>query len=772
MDAAIGRARVWPILVVGASIGCWSAAPEELPAPRATLGAIGRRLSRSLSERELTAIATRGATLLERLRPGERRALGRGYLRFGADRPVIVDVAAPTDSVPFWLADQGFRATGGSLANPDTTWKLYRKTFARGRVGLGVNGLDRTPPAHYVVFIRPADRGQAGADPWLVRLEAGQEGCWKPVAARAGISASFDAPRPFDRLPAELIGSLMLQASHARRHSTLLATGRVWKTHAPSGRQPDQVVISFGSDPARDLVWTWRTSPEVQGTALRLVRAGGEGLGEWPRDRGAPPGQDLGIVAGGSTRLETPAVLNDPVVLRHRVEVCGLEPGRVYFYALGDGTARGWGAWKAVKSAPDRGGRVRLLYLGDAQTGLPRWGRLLETAWRRHPETDFILMAGDLVDRGNERTNWDHFFLRAAGVFDRVAMMPCAGNHEYLDAGPRLYRAFFELPRNGPPRIESDLVYSFEAGDACFAVLDSTLAVSDPAAARRQAEWLDATFRRSRAAWKLVMFHHPVYPSHPWRDDPTLRHHWVPVFDEHHVDLVLQGHDHAYLRTYPLRAHRRAAAPDRGTIYVIAVSGDKYVDQAGRDYIEVGRTGLSTYQTIEIDPEGSRLDYRAWAEDGRLVDEFAIEKPRGAGPGDLAGGSAAEHRGGARRVEAIPLGGVRPTGPDRARRSRQGEGDRRGHQGTGLGAETAPRPTWKDTHKRSRPVAGSRIEIVHRPACSDVFPGRGQSANVDPGRMVTTWRYSRPEGDRQQNSSGESCAWGTHRTRAVGRSPG
>ena len=101
---------------------------------------------------------------------------------------------------------------------------------------------------------------------------------------------------------------------------------------------------------------------------------------------------------------------------------------------------------------------------------------------------------------------------------------------------------------------------------------------------------------------------------------PALREHWVPVFDKHHVDLVLQGHDHAYQRTYPLRGHRRASGPDEGTIYVIAVSGDKYVDQAHRETTSrSGLTGVSTYQTIEIDPRAERLTYRAWTEDGRVV---------------------------------------------------------------------------------------------------------------------------------------------------------
>jgi hypothetical protein len=72
-----------------------------------------------------------------------------------------------------------------------------------------------------------------------------------------------------------------------------------------------------------------------------------------------------------------------------------------------------------------------------------------------------------------------------------------------------------------------------------------------------------------------------------------------------------------------------------GTIYVIAVSGDKYVDQVRRENVAVGLSRVSTYQTIEIDPRADRLTYRAWTEDGRLVDAFQIDKGRqetGIGP--------------------------------------------------------------------------------------------------------------------------------------------
>ena len=61
---------------------------------------------------------------------------------------------------------------------------------------------------------------------------------------------------------------------------------------------------------------------------------------------------------------------------------------------------------------------------------------------------------------------------------------------------------------------------------------------------------------------------------------------------------------------------------------MIAVSGDKYVEQVHRENVGVGLTNVSTYQTIEIDPRTARLTYRAWTEEGRVVNAFTIDQCR------------------------------------------------------------------------------------------------------------------------------------------------
>ncbi len=105
-----------------------------------------------------------------------------------------------------------------------------------------------------------------------------------------------------------------------------------------------------------------------------------------------------------------------------------------------------------------------------------------------------------------------------------------------------------------------------------------------------------------------------------------MRQHWTPLFDKYHVDLVLQGHDHAYLRTYPMKDGKRMASPAEGTVYLVSVSGTKMYPQGQFDYTEVGITNVSTYQVLDIQVSGDRLLYRAFDGDGTIRDKFVIEK--------------------------------------------------------------------------------------------------------------------------------------------------
>ena len=275
--------------------------------------------------------------------------------------------------------------------------------------------------------------------------------------------------------------------------------------------------------------------------------------------------------------------------------------------------------------------------MGDAQTGLEAWGKRLVTAYRRHPGLEFVLLAGDLVDRGNERTNWDHFFLRARGDLrthagDAVRRKPRIPGH-----GPQALPVVLPLPRNGPEGIAPGLVYHFEVGSAFIAVLDSTLAVSDRPRAKRQAAWLDARCSRRLA---------PVEARHV--PPPRLS---VASLARHAGTAGALG---AGLRQAPggpgapgprscLPAHLSDARPSprfraRQERFTSSRSrGTSTATRPSRDYIEVGFTETSTYQTIEIDDVENRLTYRAWTDVARSPTGWSSPGPGPGSPPRVAG---------------------------------------------------------------------------------------------------------------------------------------
>lgn len=607
LSIAVALGSILPLLG-----GCGSSPdPSLVPPAGRTIVEVRKRLGATLSPADLTALGEDESKLLRALTASERLSLGQAYLRFRVDRTAIVSIAAPGGSVPFWLSEAGFRPLGKSAIHSDGPFKLWSRRFDAGPVGLGVNALDRRSPGHYLVFIQGTD----GAPP-NVHLET--EG-WHAAWSGADITPYADDARPFTDLPPELNHALILQPKRDWRDSTALVRERVWKTRLPSGPKPDQVVVSPGDDPARSLAWTWRTDPTAGASVVKLERRDGTATRR---------------LAGTAREIASDGLLNDPLILRHVVEAQGLDPDTAYRYAVGDGSEAGWSAWWMVRTAPVGGRDYAFLEMGDPQCGLEEWGKLLHSAHARRPDAGFLLIAGDLVDRGNERGNWDHFFLRGAGVFEGLPLMPCVGNHEYLDKGPEIFSKSFRLPRNGPGGIPHDLTYAFEYSDSFVAVLDSNPAVYSGAMARRQAEWLDDRLSRTKARWKFVVFHHPIYPSHPSRSQPQLAAAWVPIFDRHEVDLVFQGHDHAYLRTYPMRSDRPVKAGERGTVYVVSVSGQKFVPLADRDYTSRGFADVATYQTVDISPRRRMLLYRALDVEGRELDRFEIHKPE---RGPLAG---------------------------------------------------------------------------------------------------------------------------------------
>lgn len=572
----------------------------EHPSVHDTVAGIVERLRKELSSDQLTGLKLDG--LLAVLTDEEKHILATEHITFTVNVPVTVYVfrESTQGELPYWLDAEGFTKTDLAVTVNEDTFEAWTKAFPAGNVGLGVNSLTGSGD-HYFAALAPQEAGAAieVADMYPGRHTLG--------ALAAGENPYVDDwGHRIKAVPAALEGATLLRGDMNRRRDAQL-TNIFMATSYPATDTPDQIVLTWSGDPKSTQAIQWRTSTKVAKGAVRYQEAGA--AGGWTE------------AAAETKVLEDEYLVNDPLIHRHTVNLEGLKPGTAYAYSVGDGSDAGWSETFEFTTAPDGIVPFKFIYMGDAQNGLDTWGKLVHKAHAAQPDAAFYIMAGDLVNRGIQRDDWDHFFHNATGIYNRRQLVPAIGNHEDQGSnGPWMYLELFDLPKNGPATITPERAYTFTYSNALFIVLDSNL---DPA---QQVDWLEAQLAKSDATWKFVVYHHPAYSSGVNRNNIEVREIWGAVFDEYHVDLALQGHDHAYLRTYPMKDEKRVGSAADGTIYIVATSGTKFYEQGDFDYTEFGMTNVATYQVLDIVIEGNKLTYKAYDIDGKVRDEFVIEK--------------------------------------------------------------------------------------------------------------------------------------------------
>jgi hypothetical protein len=568
-----------------------------------TVAGIMERMRRTLSADELVTLTVPKVEAF--LTPTEREVLATGHIRFRVNVPVVVTIIRDVSlgDEPFWLRWREFRPTGFKTQLSSREFDAWERTFPAGEIGLGVHNLSGRG-THYLVLLRPQVTGRT------VRVSQLYPGHLRVTPFVAGVEPYIDRDIRLASVPPELEGQLLIRTEVGSEEDAQLVS-LFSKTQHPSQNRPEHVVLTWSDDPRTTQAIQWRTSRNIKRGVVRYQPKSAGSVLQDPSAR---------LQRATTSALSTPTLVNDPLIHRHTAVLTRLKPGTTYVYSVGDGSAEGWTAPVEFTTAPEGAVPFSFVYMGDAQNGLDQWGILLRNAFAARPDAAFYLMAGDLVNRGAERWDWDSFFENSKNVFDRRQLVPAIGNHECQGGEPRLYLEQFALPRNGPRGLTPERAYAFEYSNAKFIILDSNV---DPA---KQTRWLEQQLANTRATWKFVSYHHPAYSSSGTRDNEALRNAWTPIFDKYHVDLALQGHDHAYLRTYPMRGQQRVKDPKDGTIYIISVSGTKFYDQAKHDYTEVGFTKLPTYQVLDIHINGNKLVYRAHDIDGKVRDEFVIEK--------------------------------------------------------------------------------------------------------------------------------------------------
>lgn len=320
----------------------------------------------------------------------------------------------------------------------------------------------------------------------------------------------------------------------------------------------------------------------------------------------------------------------------HSVMLSNLTANTKYEYRVGYGDKRS--EWHDFATAGK--GQFKAIIFPDSQSNDYRgWANLVQAAGRANPDAAFFVNMGDLVDNGEDHTQWRAWFDSVQGMIDRIPVAPLLGNHETYDLNwkvrmPEAYLNLFSLPANGSQERKNQY-YSYDYDDVHFVVLNTQMGEMEqfqPGLLETQIEWFKNDISKTNKKWKVVLMHKDVLTyAFKNRTDrqagiSDIGQAFMPLFDQYDVDVVLTAHLHTYRNRGHIQNFERSA---RGPLYILTgVAGNVRYPELWADHpldVTVApQPETDNYMTLEV--SGNTLRLAAFLPDGKQIDSVEIKK--------------------------------------------------------------------------------------------------------------------------------------------------
>lgn len=403
------------------------------------------------------------------------------------------------------------------------------------------------------------------------------------------------------------------------------SNGNFYKPERGSTTSPDHIMLAFCGDAKSEMSVIWRTSTDVKNGYILYRR---ENSTEWLKKDAVFETKETDI----------------DISNYYSVRLSGLEAGTKYVYTVGSDDNRS--DEFSFETEPENLDKFSFIVITDHQKGdpchLPDYsmvGSMLRRALERHPGCRFIFTAGDNCDNGQNELQWNGMFEGLKGIIESLPYMMTTGNHDnrgYLTYFPEPtgkyyleHADFFDFqftpayPDNGPEGYKGEN-YSFDYGNTHFLVMGIN-------APQILEDWAYNDLQNSNKTWKLGGYHFPIYPVMPEGQNndgyPWLR---KPI-EEGRLDILFEGHEHSFARTYPTKGDELFDKPSEGTVHYIVGNGGGNIYHSNAQKIWHScfypqEIRMGSYTLVEIDR--NILTATAYLDDGRIIDVFTIDKDK------------------------------------------------------------------------------------------------------------------------------------------------
>lgn len=258
-------------------------------------------------------------------------------------------------------------------------------------------------------------------------------------------------------------------------------------------------------------------------------------------------------------------------------------------------------------------GPTRLAVIGDMGTGGDdEWAVAFAVRASADREgLDALVTTGDNIYPDGDPEAYDRAWRKPYGWTAElgVPVVAALGNHDVKDGHEQAEMQLLGMPARW---------YTRTVGGVQLIVLDANL-VDDEDQAKFLRKALDA--RRPRGtAYRVVVFHQPAYSCARHGSTKDVLSEWEPLFADGKVDLVLNGHDHAYQRFGPV---------DR-TTYVVTGGGgaELYPIEDCPAATPAPEVAVAAFHYVSVEATAEQLLVQARTPDGRVLDTATISPRR------------------------------------------------------------------------------------------------------------------------------------------------
>ncbi|RKF27338.1 purple acid phosphatase family protein [Micromonospora globbae] len=371
-----------------------------------------------------------------------------------------------------------------------------------------------------------------------------------------------------------------------------LAGGLTTAASAAEASTYSGIILGVGANETQRIV-TWYSSAD---TAQKVQVAPTASIvsGEFPADA-------VSFDAVGAANTSTTGY-------NRHATITNLKENTAYSYRVGSE-----GSWSPAYSfrTQDFEGDYDFLFFGDPQIGSSGdiakdqagWAETLRYATTANPDIELLVSGGDHVESANNEAQWSAFL--APDELRKYPVAATIGNH---DVGGKSWEQHHFTPNtdrssqyyNGDQSTRSGGDFWYIHKDVLFIDLNSNSYVNPTDGslggdAAHVAYVTDVVKKHgAEAKWTVLVYHHSIYSpaSHATDgDNKQRRKDFTTAFSDLGVDMVLQGHDHSYSRSYAIKNGQKENPAEQpgaaevfpgpgGVIYVTAnsASGSKYYD--------------------------------------------------------------------------------------------------------------------------------------------------------------------------------------------------